>query len=235
MYIEDYKLAELEKRIGYAFTDRELLIEALTHSSFVNELTVRRIECNERLEFLGDAVLELAVSTYLFSAFPNTDEGSMSAMRADCVCERALAACARKFGLSEFLLLGRGERLNFGAMKDSILSDAFEAVIGAIYSDSGFESATEFINKFVISSAEEFIRASNYKTLLQIFTQKTGLGLPEYNIVSETMKEGNTMLFECVVSVGGSDVARGFGKNKKQAQTEAAKNALAVLEDKDDK
>ena len=135
------RMEELEQKIGYRFRSRSLLEQALTHSSYANEKKLGKLGCNERLEFLGDAVLELVSSEFLYQKFPNVPEGELTKKRASLVCEPSLAFCAREFGLPEYLLLGKGEDMTGGRHRDSIVSDATEALLGAIYLDGGFASA----------------------------------------------------------------------------------------------
>ena len=142
---------ELERKIGYTFRDQALLRQALTHSSFSNEEKQCKVEDYERLEFLGDAVLELAVSEHLYTEQPNMYEGNMTKTRASLVCESTLAICARNIKLEEYILLGKGEDLTGGRHRDSIVSDVFEAVIGAIYLDGGFEEARKYVHQFVLT------------------------------------------------------------------------------------
>ena len=143
------KISEFETLIGYKFQNKNYLRQALTHSSYANEMRMNKLANNERLEFLGDAVLELMSSEYIFLNNEQMYEGEMTKFRASMVCEPTLALCARDINLGEYILLGKGEISTGGAKRDSILSDAFEAVIGAIYLDGGFTSAKEFITKFV--------------------------------------------------------------------------------------
>ena len=145
------KIRELEEKIGYCFQDQELLKHALRHSSYVNEKHMKKHECNERLEFLGDAVLEIVSSDFLYKAYPDKSEGDLTKLRASLVCEPTLAICTREMELGKYLFLGKGENLTGGRNRNSILSDALEAVIGAIYLDGGFEHAKTFIHKFILS------------------------------------------------------------------------------------
>ena len=147
-------LKELEHRIGYTFQDFALLKKAMSHSSYVNEEHLPKYECNERLEFLGDAVLELVSSEFLFFEHPTTPEGELTKTRASMVCEPALAFCAREIELGEYLLLGKGEDATGGRKRESVTSDAMEALIGAIYVDGGFANAKEFINRFILKDLE---------------------------------------------------------------------------------
>ena len=147
-------IKELEKTIGYHFSDFHLLEHALTHSSYTNEKHLKKQECNERMEFLGDAVLELVSSEFLFHENPDMPEGELTKTRASMVCEQALAFCAKEIRLGEYLFLGKGEETTGGRKRDSVTSDALEALIGAIYLDGGFASAKEFIHKFILNDLE---------------------------------------------------------------------------------
>ena len=146
------KMKGLEEKLEYTFKDKSLLTLALSHSSYVNELMVKNRQCNERIEFLGDAILEMVSSEYLYKTRPQDKEGVMSKQRAALVCEKALASAARDINLGDYLLLGKGEAANGGANRDSILADAFEAIIGAIYLDGGYEVVSGFIIKRVLES-----------------------------------------------------------------------------------
>ena len=150
----DEELGRLEEKIAYRFHDRKLLRQALTHSSYANEMKINRYENYERLEFLGDAVLELVSSDFLFREQAKTAEGELTKLRASMVCEPALAYCAREFSLEKFILLGRGEETTGGRGRDSIVSDVMEALIGAIYLDGGLEEASAFIHRFILSDLE---------------------------------------------------------------------------------
>ena len=163
----EHMLAELEERIGYCFQDKSLLRQALTHSSFANEQKINRMKDYERLEFLGDAVLELISSEFLFRENPQMPEGKLTRLRASMVCEPALAFCARDLQLGAYILLGRGEEATGGRERDSITSDAMEALIGAIYLDGGFAAAHDFIHRFVLSDLENKILFYDSKTVLQ--------------------------------------------------------------------
>ena len=151
----DKRLKELEKKIGYTFENHKLLERAMMHSSYTNELHLPKYECNERQEFLGDAVLELVSSEYLFAELPKVSEGELTKTRASMVCEPSLAMCARDIGLGDYLLLGKGEEATGGRLRDSITSDAMEALIGAIYLDGGFEPAKAFILKYILTDLED--------------------------------------------------------------------------------
>ena len=161
------RVKELEQKIGYVFKDKSLIERALMHSSYTNEKHLKKYECNERLEFLGDAVLELVSSAYLFNEFPKVSEGELTKTRASMVCEPSLAMCARDIGLGDYLLLGKGEEATGGRKRDSITSDAMEALIGAIYLDGGFTNAKEFIHHFILTDLEDKKLFYDSKTILQ--------------------------------------------------------------------
>ena len=165
------RLKELEKQIGYQFRDHSLLRRAMMHSSYTNEKHLPKFQCNERLEFLGDAVLELVSSEFLFLENPKISEGELTKTRAGMVCEPSLAFCARDLDLGNYLLLGRGEEATGGRERDSITSDAMEALIGAIYLDGGFTNAKEFIHRFILSDLEHKKLFFDSKTILQEIVQ----------------------------------------------------------------
>jgi len=219
---------DLMKYIGYEFKDSSLLITALSHSSYINELKLNKHEDYERLEFLGDAVLELTVSDFLYRNNPNLREGSMSKLRSSMVCEPTLAFCARSgFNLGRFLLLGKGEENTGGRGRDSIVSDAFEAIIGAIYLDGGIERAVEFINKFVLSDYEKKIEFSDSKSLLQEYAQDKGLEL-KYELIEES-GPAHDRDYRIKAVLGDKYEAEGLGKNKKNAEQHAAYEILKEL------
>ena len=165
------KLEELENKLGYHFHDRRLLEHALCHSSYANERHWDRLQNNERLEFLGDAVLELATSEFLYQNYPTMPEGEATRTRASIVCEQTLALCARDLGLGEWLRLGKGEELTGGRDRDSITSDAMEALLGAIYLDGGFANAKEFVHHFILNDIEHKKLFYDSKTILQELIQ----------------------------------------------------------------
>ena len=170
------RVKELEQKIGYVFKDKSLIERALMHSSYTNEKHLKKYECNERLEFLGDAVLELVSSAYLFNEFPKVSEGELTKTRASMVCEPSLAMCARDIGLGDYLLLGKGEEATGGRKRDSITSDAMEALIGAIYLDGGFTNAKEFIHRFILTDLEDKKLFYDSKTILQEIVQANKAG-----------------------------------------------------------
>lgn len=210
----------LENAIGYKFHNRELLTTALTHPSYAAG------DNYERLEFLGDAVLELCVSKYLYQQYPDAAEGELTKRRAEIVCSAALAAAAQNVGLGEFFLLGKGEESTGGRDKRSILENAFEAVIGAIFLDSDLKSAAQVIEKLMIRGEKR--DQQDYKSCLQERVRANSSA----DIVYDTyLTEGppHNSIFYVRLSIGGNAVSQGKGKSKKQAEQEAAKNALAIL------
>ena len=215
----------LEDKIGYEFNNKELLNIALTHTSYANEMKGRKN--NERTEFLGDAVLELISSEYIFKNYPNLSEGEMTKTRAYCVCEDSLAEFANKYSFSDFLYVGRSEEKINGVYRNSIVADSVEAVIGAIFLDSNFEQAKRFILPHLIKKIEEYIKSGgkDYKTQLQEKLQVHGDVKIEYKIVSEEGPEHNKT-FVSEVYCNGKLLGQGVGKSKKDAEMEAAKQAL---------
>lgn len=223
-------LALIEKNIGYEFRNKALLKLALTHSSYGHELMIKggRDENNERLEFLGDAVLELVSSDYLFHNYSDTHEGKLSKLRASLVCEPSLAEAARMIHLDEFILLGRGEKNNHGERRDSIVSDAFEAVIGAIYLDGGIDRAREFILKNVLNDIENKRLFYDAKTELQVLVQERFQCIPEYDTIEEAGPPHNReYTVEC--RIDGKVYGTGKGNSKKSAQQKAAYQAIIKL------
>ncbi len=220
----------LQARIGYSFKDIDLLRQAMIHSSYVNEHGLSRIECNERLEFLGDAVLELVSSDFLYKQSAEMNEGELTKLRAGLVCEPALAYDARKIGLNTFLLLGKGEELTGGRDRASILSDALEALIGAVYLDGGINCAKEFILKHVFDDIENKKLFYDSKSALQEIAQRDFLGGPEYKIIDES-GPAHAKNFTAQVYLGGVLMGKGQGNSKKNAEQQAAYNALLKLKD----
>ncbi len=228
LFIRPERIAELEKAMKYTFNDRKLIIRALSHSSFVNEKHLPKSECNERLEFLGDAVLELVSSEYLFKNNPSMQEGELTKLRSGAVCEQALAASARELKLSDYLLLGRGEEITGGKERDSILSDALEAVIGAIYLDGGLTNAKEFIESFVLSDISNKQLFFDSKTIFQEMVQSKNLGVISYKMLGETGPDHDKKFMEAVF-VNEDELGKGEGHTKKAAEQMAAYNAILKL------
>ena len=220
-----------KERIGYRFTNQALLRQAVTHSSFTNEQRIRRNRNYERLEFLGDAVLELVSSEFLFQRNEHMPEGELTKMRASMVCEPSLAFCARDLDLGKFILLGRGEEGTGGRARDSIVSDVMEAVIGAIYLDGGMEPAKIFINRFILSDLEDkqlfYDSKSNLQELIQGKLKKEF----HYELCSESGPEHNKV-FCVAVYMEEKLLGTGEGRTKKAAEQQAAYQALLRLRGK---
>ena len=224
------KIIEFEKKIGYTFENPYLLVTALTHSSYSNEKRLKKYKCNERLEFLGDAVLELISSEYIFKENPQKPEGDLTRIRASYVCEPTLAACARDISLGDYLLLGKGEDRTGGRERDSILSDAMEATIGAVYLDGGFARAKEYVEEFVLRDIENKKLFYDSKTILQEIVQGRHLALA-YQLVKETGPD-HCKSFEVAVMINGKKIAVGTGRTKKKAEQSAAYEAILALREK---
>ena len=229
-----YPLDELEVKIGYQYKDRGLLEQALTHSSFANEQKINKSKNYERLEFLGDAVLELVSSEFLFKSNSDMPEGQLTRMRASMVCEPALAYCARDLELNKFIRLGKGEEMTGGRYRDSIISDVMEAVIGSLYLDGGFSVAHDFIHKFVLSDLEDKILFYDAKTVLQEMVQESKNGTLSYELISEEGPDHNK-LFRVEAFVNGKALAKGCGRTKKAAEQEAAYEAILFLRKQEEK
>lgn len=218
-------ISELQQVIGYEFKNEKYLITALSHSSYANETKLEKTQNYERQEFLGDAVLELSVSDYIFSTYATMPEGEMTKLRASLVCEPTLAYIARtEIDLPRYMLLGKGEENTGGRDRDSIISDVFEAVIGAIYLDGGLEHAVSFIRKYVLTNMEQKIEFVDSKTRLQEKVQAVSKTL-EYILVSEEGPAHNRV-YTSDVYVGGEKLGTGSGKTKKSAEQHAAYEAL---------
>lgn len=222
-------LKELEERISYQFQDKQLLKQAVTHSSFANEQKINKHDDYERLEFLGDAVLELVSSEFLFQENKQMTEGQLTRMRASIVCEQALAYCAREFGLEEFILLGKGEEMTGGRTKDSIISDTMESIIGAIYIDNGMEEAAAFIHRFILSDLEHKKLFYDAKTILQEHVQQKNAGSLHYVTVREEGPD-HDKLFIVEVRIDDRKIGEGSGRTKKAAEQQAAYEALVCLQ-----
>ena len=221
---ENYSIEKLEARIDYTFQDRELVMQALTHSSYANERKINKIKDYERIEFLGDAVLEMISSEFLYGKHEEMPEGQLTRTRAAMVCEPSLAACARDLELDRYIRLGKGEEMTGGRERDSIISDVMEAVIGAIYLDGGLLEADKFVRKFILSDLENKQLFYDSKTLLQEQVQKEGKTLT-YELVSESGPD-HEKVFVVEAKIDGKTVGRGRGRNKKTAQQQAAYQVL---------
>ena len=221
------QLKEFQEQIGYQFQNEGLLRQALTHSSYANEKHMRKLSDNERLEFLGDAVLEIVSSEFLYHSYPNVSEGELTKKRASIVCEPTLALCTKEIHLGEYLLLGKGEEYTGGRERKSILSDALEAVIGAIYLDGGFANAKEFISKYILTDIEHKQLFYDSKTILQELVQGEHEQVT-YVLVDESGPDHNKS-FTVEVILKGECISSGVGHTKKAAEQEAAYKALKRL------
>jgi ribonuclease III len=228
---ENPDVTELSERLEYQFNNPELLAQAFRHASYVNEVGDCDLKDNETLEFLGDAVLDLAIGHILMELFKSANEGELSKCRASVVSERGLFDLARELRLGDYLLLGRGEELSGGREKPSILANTLEALVGAIYLDGGFPRTREIIHKLFISTIErmeiETLR-SDYKSLLQEYTQQRFKSRPDYLLLSET-GPAHERTFRIAIYLNGELKAEGEGRSKKEAEQEAAKEALGWL------
>jgi ribonuclease III len=218
----------LAKTIGIKFKDEDLLTEALTHRSYLNEFPRWRLPHNERLEYLGDAVLELLVSEELFAKFPEHPEGQLTVLRAALVNYQILAKVAEKIGLQQFILMSRGEKKDTGKAREVILANAMEAVIGAVYLDQGFEVTRSFVKKFVMDNLDEVLKTKSYrdaKSELQEFVQEKLKVTPTYDVLEES-GPAHKRTFTMGVYFGGKLIAEGKGASKQEAELAAAKSAL---------
>ncbi len=226
-------LAELAKYTGYRFKNEDNLKTALTHSSYTNECRKDApVPCNERMEFLGDAVLQIVISEYLYKEYPNNPEGHLTKLRQHLVCEDTLAKLARKIHLGEFLILGKGEEQNHGREHTAILADAFEAFLAAVYLDMDLDAA--FLRVFLIALMREEIaecertRGGDYKTKLQQLVQQDGQEQLSYTVTAERGPD-HSKTFEVDALLGRNVVGHGIGRSKREAEQAAAKAALALF------
>ena len=218
---------ELENSIGYSFRDPGLLPAALTHSSYANEMKgkIPGIKSNERLEFLGDAILEEIVTRYLYASYPDAGEGDLTRLRKSIVCEETLASAARSIELGEYLFLGHGEEMQGSRALDSILADALEALVAAVRLDGGIEQAENLIKRTVLSQK---ISDADYKTRLQQLVQQDGIEELSYRVVREDGPE-HSKVFEVEAMINSNPVGRGTGKTKREAEQMAAREALKLF------
>ncbi len=219
----------LQKKLGYKFNNVNLLKNSLTHSSYANEVR-NGATSNERLEFLGDSVLSVVVADYLYNNFKNIPEGELTKLRASLVCEKTLCAFSREIGIGDFLLLGRGEEKGGGRKRDSILADAFEAVLAAVYLDGGMENARSFVLKYVLKELKHHNQDGfkDYKTALQEIIQRNPEESVTYILKGESGPDHNKV-FEVEVHLNSNVIGVGKGKNKKLAEQMAAKQALELM------
>jgi len=222
----------LETKIGYIFKNKDLLLNSMLHTSFVNENYSLKLTSNERMEFLGDAVLELVISEYLYNNFKDKNEGILSLKRSALVREISLAKIARRLKIQNFLILGKGERKDTGNKRDSILSDALEALIAGIYLDGGLEVAKTFIlyafSPF-LKKLEEIEQDYNFKNQLQEYTQSHFKITPRYKLIGQTGPE-HQKKFKVHIYLGAKYITRGSGTSKKKAEQTASKNALKLIQ-----
>ena len=229
-------IAAFEQKIGYVFQNRELIERALTHSSYSNEMGIKNhhLYCNERLEFLGDSVLSIISSRYLYTTFADCPEGELTRMRAEVVCERALSGYAESIGLGDQLFLGIGEEKNNGRQRRSILADAFEALLAAMYLDSGadMERVESFLLPFIKSEIDKIAGgrgfAGDAKTLLQQFVQQAEGDFLEYAVVGQSGPDHQKVFF-VEARLNSNVIGRGKGRSKREAEQNAAKEALALF------
>ena len=230
--MENHQFELLEKKSGYHFQNPHLLKQAMTHSSYANEHKAKGYHDNERLEFLGDAVLEVVSSEFLFRHYPALPEGDLTKLRASIVCELTLALCARELDLGDFLLLGKGEEHTGGRKRDSIVSDAMEALIGAIYLDGGFASAKEFVHRFIMTDIEHKKLFYDSKTILQEQVQKNWHdGEISYVLTGEEGPD-HDKTFLVDLYVAGEKKSSGKGRTKKAAEQDAAYRCLINWKEK---
>ncbi len=224
-------MVEFEKKINYTFKNKELLREALTHSSYANEHKKQHIKYNERLEFLGDAVLSISVSDYIFKNCPELPEGDLTKLRASLVCEKSLFIFAKQINLGNYIFLSNGERRGGGAERPSIVSDAFEAVIAAIYLDGGMEEARKFVLSFVVPEIKNHTAGKafkDYKTKLQEIIQRNPGEKLNYVLADESGPDHNKH-FVVNVYLNSNVIGKGGGRSKKDAEQQAAREALELM------
>lgn len=226
--MKEHLFKELETVIQYKFKDASLLKRALTHTSYANEHRRQNIKHNERLEFLGDAVLEVLSSEFLYKKYPYKTEGELTKLRASMVCEPTLALCAKEWNMGKYLLLGKGEEANGGRKRDSIVSDAVEALIGAIYLDGGFASAKDFVYHFILKDIENKQLFFDSKTILQEIIQGQNLGEVRYELIREEGPD-HDKCFYVALNIDGKVIAEGSGHTKKAAEQQAAYKAIHIL------
>ncbi|MCG5253065.1 ribonuclease III [Brevibacillus gelatini] len=233
MVVRVMNFAQLQEKIGFRFRDESILRQAFTHSSYVNEQRGKRISDNERLEFLGDAVLELTVSQFLYKTFPKMSEGEMTKLRAAIVCEPSLVKFAELLNFGDLVLLGKGEELTGGRQRPALLADVFEAFVGALYLDQGLDAVFSFMEKYVYPKIDkgEFAQVTDFKSQLQEFVQQDNLGDIQYRIVEEKGPAHNRE-FVSEVLLNNRSLGIGSGRSKKEAEQQAAARALVKLGEK---
>lgn len=228
-----HALDELENKIGYVFENKALLKQALTHSSYANEQKIRKNGDYERLEFLGDAVLELISSEFLYKQYPDMTEGKLTKLRSSLVCEPALAQCAKEIDLGSYMLLGKGEEATGGRYRESIISDVMEALIGAMYLDGGTQIVRDFICKYILSDIEKRMLFYDSKTVLQEIIQTRPNQKLVYELIDEIGPDHNKeFVVEAVLN--GKKIGLGQGKTKKAAEQKAAYEAILAIRESED-
>lgn len=220
---------ELEKKLGYSFKNIDLLNTALSHSSYANENKKTGEVCNERLEFLGDSILGVITADYLYKNFPNMPEGQMTKTRSELVCEHSLHKVAQELGLSEYLRLGKGEEMGGGRTRPSIMADAVEAILAAVYLDSGIDEAAKIIKKYILAGVEAGVTNHDYKTTLQEFVQRKSNQTLKYEMIDATGPD-HAKIFSFRVLLNGIPIGEGEGKTKKEAEQNSARKALEELQ-----
>ncbi|HEO8422538.1 ribonuclease III [Niallia sp. FSL W8-0635] len=230
------KMKELQDKIGIHFTDEKLLKQAFTHSSYVNEHRRKPHEDNERLEFLGDAVLELTVSKFLFKKFPMMSEGELTKLRAAIVCEPSLVSFANELSFGNYVLLGKGEEMTGGRTRPALLADVFEAFIGALYLDQGLDSVVAFLEEVIFPKINNgaFSHVMDFKSQLQEYVQRDAVGTIEYKILLEKGPAHNRE-FISQVFLNNRELGTGMGRSKKEAEQQAAQKSLLMLKADSDK
>lgn len=222
-------MEKLEEKLGYKFKNRAFLATALTHSSYANEHRKSKIECNERLEFLGDSILGMITAEYLFRNEPGMPEGKMTRLRAELVCERSLVEVADQLELGKYLRLGHGEECCGGRTRPSIKADAVEAVLAAVFLDDGLEAAKSIIYKYILSKLKTGMPVNHdYKTELQEYLQRDGAKDISYTLTGESGPDHNKY-FMIDVCLNGKSIGSGKGRSKKNAEQDAARDALEKL------
>lgn len=221
---------EIEKNIQYEFNDKMLIKQAMSHSSFINEMKLKGMESYERLEFLGDAVLELISSEYLYEHYADMPEGKLTKLRASIVCEYTLSSVSKMLHFGDYVLLSRGEEQTGGRMRSSILCDLFESVLGAVYLDGGMDAAKKYVYTFLMTDLENKQLFYDAKTTLQEMVQKDGKGIVTYELLQEKGPDHNkTFVTEALVD--GIRIAKGEGTSKKNAQQMAAYKAILKIKE----
>ena len=230
------RMIACEKQIGYRFKNKELLVSALKHRSFLAVTQEERYLSNERLEFLGDAVLDLVTTEYIYQKYPKKSEGELSKMKSILVSKKVLASVAKDLHLGEYILINYGEEKSGGRKRISILANTFESVLGALYLDSGSQPAKQFVISNLLKKSNRYlnlISVQNYKSNLLEYSQSKGWGIPDYNVITEHGPD-HEKIFKISVTIAGKKLSTGTGPSKKRAEQSAARKAIEVLKEKSD-